>query len=86
MSLRAMLFNAPSTAVSRPRLVVSAAGLLLLAALVVAHAIVLTAFLGSSTNGQGRPVVVGLVWLVSAVALLFIARGLRYVVLAWRAA
>jgi hypothetical protein len=85
MSLRATLFNTPRVAVSRPRLLVGAAGLLCLAALVLAHALVLTAFLVSSSEGPKRAMAIALLWLVSAAALFFVSRGLRHVILAWRA-
>ena len=81
-----MLFSTPRVAVSRSRLLVGVGGLLCLAALVLAHAFALTAFLVGSAEGQRPAIVIGIVWLVSAVALLFIARGLRHVASALRAA
>jgi hypothetical protein len=83
MSVRSALFKTPSLAVSRPRLLIGAAGLACLAALVLAHAVVLTAILGDAMGGQRRAIVIGLLWLVSAVALVLIARGLRHIASAW---
>ena len=85
MDLKPAVQNRQRAGVPRSRLLVGAAGLLCLAALVLVHAVVLTAFLVGSSEGSMRVIVIAVLWVLSAVAAFYIARGLRHIILSWRA-
>jgi hypothetical protein len=86
MKMKSKSFQRSAAGGTRRRALVGTFGLLVLAVLVVAHAVALTVFLWEATARAGGIVAVGLLWAVSAVALFFVARGVRQVVAAFHSA
>ena len=85
MGLKPAVPTSQKVVVPRSRLLVGAAGLVCLAALVLTHALVLTALLVDSSEGSKRVMAIAVLWLLSAVAAFYIARGLRHLIVSWRA-
>ena len=85
MNIKTALFDTPSRVLSKRRLLVGSVGLVALATLVLAHGFLLTTFIFGSSEGAKRLALIVLVWLLSAVALVLIVRGLKQVIAVWRA-
>ena len=80
MSVLSVLFQAPPVTVSRGRTVVGLVGVLILAAMVVAHTAALTVFLWDTTTRPSGVAGLAFLWSVSIVALLFLGRFVRHMV------
>ena len=79
-------FRTPPAAPSRQRAVFGFFAACLLAALVVGNVVALTLFLWSATAAVKVFVVLGLLWLVSLLALYFVFRLARHARMNWRSA
>ena len=78
MNIRTLFLAKPTGPPSRRQLTIGCVGLVLLGAIVIAHAIALTVFLWAATAGRAELSPLALVWVVSVIAIVFIARGLRH--------
>ena len=79
MNALATLFRAQSAMPSRRRVAVAVTGMLVLAAMVVGHAVALTLFLWDTTARASGAAMLALLWVVSAFALFLLVRFARYV-------
>ena len=77
MNILATLFRAPTAVPSRRRIAIGVAGVLVLAAMVVAHAVALTLFLWDTTARPSGTAVLAFLWVVSALALFLLVRYAR---------
>ena len=83
MNVVTVFFHRPQAALSRRRALVGLAGLFSLAVLVIGHAVGLTIFLWEDTVRPSGAVALVLLWVVSAVALFFLARYVRHAAARW---
>ena len=77
MNLRTLFLHRPTAPPSRRQLVIGCVFLVLLGAVVIVHAIAMTVFLWAVAARPKGVVMLTLLWVISAVAIFFIARGLR---------
>jgi len=82
--MREILLSRPTGPLSRRQLIVGCFGLILLAAIVIVHAIAITVFMWAVTAKPGGVVALTLLWIISAVAIFFISQGLRHAIARWR--
>jgi membrane protein YdbS with pleckstrin-like domain len=84
MNARSLFQGRPTTPPSHRQLALGCFGLVLLGAMVIVHAIAISVFLWSVTAKPSGVVALVLLWTISAVAMIFVARGLRRFIELWR--
>jgi hypothetical protein len=83
MSVLTTLLRTPLV-VSRRRVVIGVVGIVVLAAMVIGHAVALTLFLWSTTSQPSGVAGLVFLWVVSAIALFLLLRFARRAALHWR--
>ena len=78
MNLRAHFLGQATIPSSRRQLAIGCIGLVILGVMVVVHTVAISIFLWAVTANLGGVVALVLLWLISVVAIFFIARGLRH--------
>ena len=78
-----ILFRTPQSAPSRRRLVLGSVGALLLAVLIVVHAVAITLFLWSATAPPKVLAMLAFLWVLSFVGLFLLFRFVRHSVALW---
>jgi len=78
MNLRALFLDPPPAPPSRRQLVIGCVGLVLLGLLVFVHVVAITLFLWEDAAQPKIAVVLAFLWVISAIAIGYIAKGLRH--------
>ena len=78
MNLRALFLDPPPARPSRRQLVIGCVGLVLLGLLVFVHVVAITLFLWEDAAQPKIAVVLAFLWVISAVAIGYISKGLRH--------
>ena len=84
MNVLTTLLQTPPAVVSRRRVVIGVVGMLVLAAMVIGHAVALTVFLWGTTSQPSGVAGLAFLWGVSAIALFLLVRFARHAALHWR--
>ena len=78
MKLRTLVLERPSAPRSRQQLVIGCVGLVLLGLMVFVHVVAITIFLWGDIVQPKVAVVLAFLWVISAIAIGYIAKGLRH--------